>query len=423
MVAKMRPRRLAVLGATAFALSVGILVGADLILPRRMYMLDLRVYRWGAMIALHSGNLYGSHYGHYHLLFTYPPLAALAFAALAAIPLSVMTWSVTAASVLSLTLTMWLTWGALGYRRPAVRIGATLATAAVALWLQPVLQTIYFGQVNLVLMLLVVADLCLPDRSRLKGAGTGLAAGLKLTPLIFIPYLLLTRRIRAALVAAAVFAATIVVSLILLPGPSRQYWLGGLFLDARRTGNPAYVGNQSLMGLLARLLGSAAAARPYWLAVAVLAGAAGLLLAARADRRGQPMAGILICALTGLLVSPVSWAHHWVWMAPALAVAVAQAARLRGPAWRRLACWSGVAALAALFALLPQGLVPGYLVQGAGLDGLQQLTASLYLAAGLILAVSVFIRRGRPPGSAADAGQPGSQPAPGTAEEALPLSA
>ena len=109
---------------------------------------------------------------------------------------------------------LWLTWGALERWRTGGRLGATLGLGAVALWLEPVRQTLSFGQVNLLLMLLIVADLCLPDSRWWKGVGVGLAAGFKLTPLIFIPYLLLTRRFRAAAVAPAIFALTIAVSVV-----------------------------------------------------------------------------------------------------------------------------------------------------------------------------------------------------------------
>ena len=186
----------------------------------------------------------------------------------------------------------------------------------MAVWLGPVQQTLDLGQVNLVLMLLVLADLSLPDRARFKGIGLGLAAGFKLTPLIFVLYLLLTRRFRAAAVALSTFAATIAASLVLLPGPAREFWFGGLFLNSRRTGNNAYVGNQSLHGMLARLVGETAASQLPRAALPVLAGLAGVLLAAWWSRRGQEAIGILTCALAGLLASPISWAHHWVWAAP-----------------------------------------------------------------------------------------------------------
>jgi alpha-1,2-mannosyltransferase len=310
-------------------------------------------------------------------------MAALVFAVMAAIPMSVLMWLVTVTSISCLIATLWLTWGMLGYRRSA-RAGATLAAASVTLWLQPVLQTLWLGQINLILMLVIVADLCLPDSARFKGAGVGLAAGLKLVPLIFIPYLLLTRRFRAAGVSLATFALTIAISQVLLPAQSQKFWFGRLFLDSGRSGNIAYVGNQSLHGTLARLMSSQSAGKPYWLVISVAIGAAGLLLAAWTARRGHEMIGIVTCGLTGLLISPISWSHHWVLAAPALVVAVDVAARWPGR-WRRWVRWCAFAILAAPFFLLPEGLVPAIAVQGAREHGLELVTGNLYVLDGLVV--------------------------------------
>jgi alpha-1,2-mannosyltransferase len=370
-------------------------------------MIDLHVYRAGGLLALHSGNLYGTRLPH-RLFFTYPPMAALVFSAISSIPIRQLSWMITGASIGSVTGTLWLTTRMLGYRRPATRLAMTLAAAATALWLQPVWQTISLGQVNLVLMLIIMADLCLPDTAWFKGVGVGLAAGFKLTPLIFIPYLLITRRFRAAGIALGTFMLTIAMSAIALPGPSRQYWPGLLFLSSSRTGNTAYVGNQSLFGTMARLIGSPAAAQPYWVVVAAVAGVAGLLIAARWSRRGQELAGILTCALTGLLICPVSWEHHWVWVAPGLLLAADALARLwqAGPitvasarwaaagrhaavswrrwAWPRRAWVAAVAALAVPFFAYPPGLVPPSVVQGHGARGVELLAGNIYVIAGLV---------------------------------------
>ncbi len=200
----------------------------------------------------HSHDPYLYTYPHHNLYFTYTPLAGGLFALLSVMNVQVVNVLLEIASVASLVGVLWLTWGALGYQRSSRRLSATLCVAAVALWLEPVRQTLSFGQVNLVLMVIIVADLCLPDSRWWKGVGIGLAAGFKLTPLIFIPYLLLTRRYRAAAVAAGTFGLTIAGSLLLLPKASRHYWLDGLVLNSNRIGNVRYVGNQSLNGALLR---------------------------------------------------------------------------------------------------------------------------------------------------------------------------
>lgn len=362
-------------------------------------MIDLQIYRWGGKLARHSGDLYTGKFPHtvpYHLMFTYPPMAALVFAAFSAIPLLVLDWLALVASIAALAGTLWLTLGALGYQRSAGRVAVTLTMAGVALWLGPVQQTLSFGQINLILMLVIVADLGLPDTSWAKGIGVGLAAGFKLTPLIFVAYLLFTRRFRAAAVSLATFALTIVVSFVLLPAQSRRYWIKGLFLHSRRAGSNASVTNQSLNGAFTRITGSLTAAHPYWVAASVIIGLGGLLLAARASRQGREMLGILTCALTGLLISPISWAHHWVWIAPALVVAADMAVRAGAPSagqllsrrrsslWR-LAAWAGVVAIAIPFFFLPPALVPRDTIRDITLHPAPLLTGNLYVISGLVL--------------------------------------
>jgi alpha-1,2-mannosyltransferase len=400
-------------GVVTFAVSAAGLGLLFVNRPELSSMLDLQVYVWGGHMAGVTGTPYQGTYATFNLYFTYPPIAAAAFELLSPIQVVVLKWIISIASVASLAVVSWLSWGKLGYRRSRVRLGATLLVAAVVLWLEPVQQTLAFGQVNVLLMLLVVADLCLPDRNRLKGVGVGLAAGFKLTPLIFIPYLLLTRRYRAAGVAVGTFGLTIAASYLLLPKAAGQFWTGRLFLTVGRVGNAAYVGNESLYGAALRLFGSTGAARPYWLTGAIVVGLAGLLLAAWLSRRGLELAGIVTCALTGLLVSPVSWSHHWVWIAPMLVVLTelaVRAAKVVKLSPRLRANWlavtaAGMTVLAALAlyiaypfhaapgaALLPAGLiwtVPAPALQGSHMTGYQELIGNLYVLAGLIAVTAV----------------------------------
>jgi alpha-1,2-mannosyltransferase len=352
-------------------------------------MLDLRVYLWGGGLVRHSADPYLRTYLHSGLHFTYAPLAAGLFAALAVVSVPIMKVLLVVASVASLVGVLWLTWGKLGYDRSASRLSATLCAAAVALWLEPVWQTLSYGQVNLILMFIIVADLCQSDSRWWKGIGVGLAAGIKLTPLIFIPYLLLTRRDRAAAVAAATFGLTVAASLVALPAASEDFWLDGLFLNPNRLGGIRYIGNQSLNGALLRLLGGTAAERPVSLVVAAAVATAGLLLAAWVSRRGEEMAGILICAVTGLLVSPVSWSHHWVWVAPALVVLADVAIvrrQLAGRQSRRWRYWLGMGSVAAVAAVFSGVLwsEPAPAVQGYVMTGPDQLIGDLYVLTALI---------------------------------------
>jgi alpha-1,2-mannosyltransferase len=248
-----------------------------------------------------------------------------------------------------------------------------LACRGGALWFAPGQRALHLGQIELILMALVVWDLGQPSGRWWRGAGIGLAAGIKLVPLIFIPYLLLTKRFREAGLATAALAGTVVIGFSVLPRASRQWWLTGYFLSAGRTGGVASLANQSLRGLLTRLAGSVAAAAPASLGIAILVGVIGVLGAAVLHQSGRPVHGWVLCAVTALLVSPISWDHHWVWMVPVLVVFVDAAVRAeRVQRWAR---WAAACALAALFfdwpvavpgtgAMVPRGLLP--LVYGPG---------------------------------------------------------
>jgi alpha-1,2-mannosyltransferase len=356
---------------------------------------DLHVYLGGGLIVRHVPPVYNPHlaaplydwrgYRGANLQFTYPPFAAVVFAVVSFIPWGLLKGLSVAANIALLLAALWITFRALGYRHGRVRLGATLLVGAVVLWTEPVLRTIYLGQVNLALMALILWDLTQPDTraSRWwKGAGIGVAAGIKLVPLIFIPYLLLARKFRQAAVAGAVFVGTVLAGFVFLPSDSDQWWFHGLFLASRRTGFVSWGGSQSLWALLARLVHGVAAAKPIWLVAAVLIGVLGVTCAAMLDRADHQVAGILACALTGLLVSPISWDHHWVWIVPAVAVAAHYAiAAVRSAAhetwWRAAARWPAIG-----FWALAAGIVAVY---GAWPDSLWGLPgAASHFAFGLI---------------------------------------
>jgi alpha-1,2-mannosyltransferase len=254
-------------------------------------------------------------------------------------------------NIASLVAALWFTFRALGYADRRVRLGATLLAAAVTFWLQPVVRTIYLGQVNLILMAAIIWDLTQVEftangkRRWWAGAVTGVAAGIKLVPLIFVPYLLLTKRFREAAMTVAGFLATVIIGFVILPGDSSKWWLHGLVLsDGNRTGFTGWAGNQSLRAIITRFAGSINAGTKPWLVAAFAAVVVGIVAAALLYRAGYPMVALLTTALTGLLASPISWDHHWVWVAPGLAVAGHYAIR----AWQAREKWRArwIAALA-----------------------------------------------------------------------------
>jgi len=367
------PRWLLPAGALLLAAVLAVYL-ADLVthLSSMAAMRDLVVYRDGGLIVRHVPPAYDAHHtsplydwtGQNGVQFTYPPFAAVIFAVASLLSWTALRWAMTLASLAALGLSLWLVFGALGYRdRPAIRLGATLGVSALALATEPVQQTLALGQVNLLLMLLVVADLLtagaltpggFEGRTRWwHGAGIGIAAGVKLTPLIFIPYLLLIRRYRQAATAAGVFAATAALGYAILPRDSSTYWAHGLFLKANRIVFLGTRGNQSLRGVLTRLAGSVSEGTVPWIAAAILIAVAGLAAAALLYRARQPVPAMLACALTGLLVSPLSWDHHWVWVAPGIALlAHLGATAARGLV--RAAWWGAAACLFLIFASWPQ---------------------------------------------------------------------
>jgi alpha-1,2-mannosyltransferase len=339
---------------------------------------DLQVYLGGAHEALHhSHSLYTWVFEkHPGIQFTYTPFAALAFAAGLALPFTGLMAIVTVVSLFALVATIWIAFRQLGWEKTS-RLGATMLLSGLLLWTEPVQRALFLGQVELVLMALVVWDLCQPDRRPWKGAATGIAAGIKLVPLLFIAYLLLTRRFKQAAVAAGAFVVTVIIGFIALPNASVTWWLDGNFFQAGRTGFVGSEQNQSLRGIMTRLIGSVNGTVAPWLLVAIVVGLLGLAAAVTLDQRGYTFAGLMAAALTALLVSPISWDHHWVWIAPGLALIVDAAVRAgrAGQTGLRAAWYALAAAVLVLFAAWPDfwnakaGLLQGGLINYAPAAG------------------------------------------------------
>ena len=285
---------------------------------------DVHVYWWGGQQAARGAALYAPRAPY---SFTYPPFAALVFAVTAGTSTGFLEIAITVASVVALAGLCAQSLAAAGLPRRPETVFAVTALAATT-W--PVAYTLHLGEINLILAALIGADLLRRrDGGWWQGIGIGLASGVKLTPLIFVAYLLLTRRYRAAATATATFAATVAAGFALLPSQSTVFWLHGVFYNQSRIGNTANPSNQSLAGAVARLAGGTAAAtagsRPWWVVAVLLTSVAGLTIAAWSHRRGHRLAGVLCCAITGLLISPISWTHHWVWAVPLLVTLAAAA--------------------------------------------------------------------------------------------------
>jgi alpha-1,2-mannosyltransferase len=319
-------------GGAVLALAAGLYLAAIALHPGMLGMLkgfDLQVYLDGGKLARDQPSaLYSWHLpGYPGIGFTYPPFAALVFAVLSVIPWRVMEVITVIVSTGALLGTVWIAFRSLGVSGRTRRLGLTLLLTGLVFWVEPVQRALFLGQVELVLMYLSTWDVCQPDRRRFKGIGVGIATGIKLVPVVFIAYLLITRRVRAAVVAMVTFLVTVVLPWPFLPGASDKWWLHGYFWQANKTGFVAFAANQSLRGLIDRLAGSDAHGQPVWYVVAVMAGLLGLGAGYLLHRSGRDFEGFMTVALMGLLCSPISWDHHWVWIAPFLAIPVAYAFR------------------------------------------------------------------------------------------------
>lgn len=294
-------------------------------------LIDLKVYHDGALLWSRNQDVYADVLptaGRF--VFTYPPIAAIAFS-----PLVLFGWAgqIVVMSVLSLfALTVA---GSLAARSTAPRRGDHLLVgmqvAMTCVVLAPVRDTLGTGQINLLLMALVMADCLLPGTRWPRGMGIGIAAGIKLTPLVFVLFFVTGRQWRACAVAVTTFVAMGLAGAVAAPAASARYWFSEL-LDTSRIGRPHAAANQSVRGALARLGLSGAEQITIWAAVSLVVLAVAVFVAHRARRHGHDLAALLVIALAGLLISPVSWVHHWVWVVPAVMLLRRHHARWTWPA-------------------------------------------------------------------------------------------
>ncbi|MTD54987.1 glycosyltransferase 87 family protein [Amycolatopsis pithecellobii] len=330
---------------------------------------DSAVYRAGALTLLHGDPLYdGSTLAPepwWALLpFTYAPSASLLFVPLAILPTQI-AWGVLAAiSVLALALVIRVTIGSLptplaGPRWWSSPARATLVFSVVLLCLEPVWRTIFLGQINLILMALVVVDVLVVTARGGRGGGimVGVAAAVKLTPLIFVVHLFLTGKRADAVRALVTFLGLQLLMLVLIPGDTIRYWTKTIS-DTGRIGPVHWAGNQSLNGLMNRVTDLAPWASKAAIGISVLLAIPAFWLLMRFHRRGQALAALLVSAFFGLLASPISWSHHWVWAAPLIVLLISRLPRTTpATAWRR---WLGTAAVIVVFVscvllVLPNG--------------------------------------------------------------------
>ncbi|MEU7478166.1 glycosyltransferase 87 family protein [Lentzea sp. NPDC042327] len=378
--------RPAALVAAVVATSVALALVAHAVYTRDPYWglrwtVDLKVYLASGQAVRDGRSLYdlvvlSPLYG--PMSYTYPPLAAAAiFAPLSFLPAGAAGLLWNTASLAALGAVVWLTVRIAGVRRHrGLLVVAGLVLVSLLL---PVRVQLIAGQINAFLLLLVLLDFR-PGAGRWRGVGIGIAAGLKITPLLFIGYLLVTRQWAAARTAALAFLGTVAAGFLVAPGDSARYW-GGLVLESSRVADVYVTPNQSLPGALARALGTVGFDRS-WLPVLALVAVCGLAVARSAHRRGSDFLGFSAAAVTSLLVSPVSWEHHWVWVVPLLVWLAAHAHLRRSPGLAVLTAVVFVVFAVRWFALLDVPEVPPL---SGGLTVWQQLAAGLWPLTGLLL--------------------------------------
>jgi alpha-1,2-mannosyltransferase len=355
------------------------------------WALDLQVYRASGVAWTHGFPLYVDHFvrpvGGPDLPFTYPPIAAVIFSVFSLIslpPAIAVVVVLNLAALVTLCLVVALRqygWGAL-----ALVVG--LAVAGASVLLEPVRETLWFGQVNLVLGMLVAADCLLPRTKWPRGLLIGLAAAIKLTPAVFVLFFLPRRQWRPVLTAAASFVGFGLLGFILAPSDTKAYWCCAL-LDPSRVGRVTYARNQSILGALDRLALPGAVTTSLWLLLSLAMVALAWVVVARARRVGEEVTALFAVAVAGLLVSPISWGHHWVWIAPALLLFTL-------PAWRRrqlLLLAVGLPVLA-VFAIGPAWLLPSDNNLEQYWTWWQHLIGNSYVLIGtLFLVLAVFLTR------------------------------
>ncbi|MBQ0900536.1 glycosyltransferase family 87 protein [Micromonospora sp. U21] len=253
------------------------------------------------------------------LYFTYPPFSALLLWPFGLIRLGATVTIFTVLTLLAVVVTTrWLMTPVIARHNLPRTFTLTVAVLLV-LAVESTRETITFGQINMLLVVLILTDLlfAVPQARRWAGVGIGLATALKLFPGIFIVYLLATRRWRAAAVASATAAAATLLAAAIAPGDSWRFWTQELW-DNDRVGRTDYTGNQSLFGLLSRFSAPEKPDRLLWLLVVAVVAGYGLWRAVRAARAGDVLTGLTLTGLVGALVSPITWTHHIYWFVPAV---------------------------------------------------------------------------------------------------------
>jgi alpha-1,2-mannosyltransferase len=367
-------------GATTF--------GGGGFIPWRPIMVDLEVYRRAGSVLLASDNFYDLPGP---LQFLYPPFAAVLAVPLALLPATVVQLGWTAAGALALV--------AILHRFGLQSWLLSVASAVAVYVVEPIVQTLAFGQLGIFLVALVVLDLVPGPRvfsRRLlpEGVLTAIASAIKLTPAIFVVYLLLVRKYRAFWVAVITGIAVTLISAAIVPVASYEFWTRLAHGDTGLGHSIIYYTNQSVMADIVRIFGLGRAPAIAGLVLSAVVAVAGMWAAMLWHRLGDVRLAVNLCGVAGLLASPVSWLHHFVWVVP-LAMSLLERRRLGPrslPTWFLALGWLFVGwVVVAPFTDLPNGADVELQWSWS-----QHLLASITAVLGLaLLAASIMIARPR----------------------------
>ncbi len=263
------------------------------------------------------------------LFFTYPPFSGVFLLPFSYLPLGLVQVLFVLGTIAAVIVTTWWIVRALG-----LPTWITAPAVPMILAMEPLRETIALGQLNLLLVFLILLDLLVlrPKGSKWAGIGIGLATAIKITPGIFIVYLLITKQWRAAFTAMGTAAGATVLMFAVAPRASWDFWTGALW-DTARVGRTDITGNQSLLALLHRLAIPSEPNRLIWLALGLAIVAFGLWRAAQAHRNGNEVVAAALTGLCGGVISPITWAHHLYWIAPALLAVLAAVWGRWSPLW------------------------------------------------------------------------------------------
>ena len=305
-------------GITVLAASVGLFLIMRPLGHGVFQYPDFEVYREAGRRLLDGRSLYDTEPR--TLPFTYPPFAALVSSGFALLPRTVAGFGWMLVNVALLVLVVRLSFRraldrAPGWTMPA----AVLVGAAAMFWIRPVNDTVDWGQINLLLLVLVLVDGL--GRSRLpRGLLVGVATAIKLVPGIFVGYFAVTRQWRAAFTAVAGTLTCMALAFLVAPASSRQYWSHTLF-ESNRIGDSLFYSNQSLLGIVQRTVPDGWVV-PVWLGLGAVVVVLGFRRVRQAHDAGNTLAALAITGLLGCLCSPIAWVHHFVWMVPVVGVLV-----------------------------------------------------------------------------------------------------